>query len=92
MPSKPGDIWSGKEKDEGAKIYCITKELVIADLSFCCYSCFRTVTPDDNCNNGICFKTFCMSNQLCIASRYFDYPNENSFRWCSCNKLMTMYL
>ena len=54
----------------------------------CCYN--EAVIPDDDCNNNcIHLKTFCMSNQLCIASTYFDYSNENRYKWYSCNKLTT---
>ena len=78
---------------------CIKKEkheklIIVGDfnaktalaLKKCCYD-GSNVTLDDDCNdNGTRLKAFCMRNSLCIASTYFDYPNENRYTWYSCDK------
>ena len=47
------------------------------------------IIPDDDCdNNDTRLKESCMSNQMCIAQTYFDYPNENRYTWYRC-KTMT---
>ena len=45
------------------------------------------IIPDDDCdNNDTRLKESCMSNQMCIAQTYFDYPNGNRYTWYSCDK------
>ena len=52
----------------------------------CCYD-GTILFSDTDCNdNGNRLKEFCMRNQLCIASTYFDYPIENRYTWYSCDK------
>lgn len=60
---------------------------VKTSLAFQKFGYDRTnVIPDDDCNsNGTHLKKFCMSNRLPITSTFFDYPNENRYRWYSCD-------